>query len=144
MQKFILCIYVFLEKLKSMIQQHTHKTGLNMTCWSNEKGKNFKCPHTPHWNLTQSCIVSHVQELASVWMQSCHVHSCRNCESLLLGFCKVGCSYHLHNPQARRLRARTVGCSTPPHCPPPHCPPPALPGQATRAATVSCVGFAGP
>ena len=101
MQKFILCIYVFLEKLKSMIQQHTHKTGLNMTCWSNEKGKNLKVwptsnvPifHTGIWPSPENillneskewvlcscgfftCTVSHVQELASVWMQSCHVHS---------------------------------------------------------------------
>ena len=40
--KFILYIYVFLEKLKSMIQQqHAYKTGLKMTCWFYEKGKKF-------------------------------------------------------------------------------------------------------
>ena len=43
----------------------------------------------------------------------------------------------------RRLRARTAGCSTPPRrCR--RCPAPAPPrGQATRAVTASCVGFAG-
>ena len=102
----------------------------------------FKCPRTPHWNLTQSwkhhikstesascmllwtCTASHVQELASVWLQSCHGHSwelsflliwfdsicatCRKCESPLLGFCRVGCSYRLHNPQAWDWMITTV------------------------------------
>ena len=44
----------------------------------------------------------------------------------------------------RLLLARTAGCSTPPR----RCrryPAPAPPqGQATRAVTTSCVGFAGP
>jgi len=49
-------IYVFLEKLKSMIQQHTHKTGLNMTCWFNEKGKNLKVWPTSNVSILHTGI----------------------------------------------------------------------------------------
>ena len=94
--------------------------------------------------------------------------TCRKCESLLLGFYRVGCSYRLRNPQAwdkiivalililkrtifliefgitHRLHARTAGCSTPPRrCR--RCPAPAPPqDRATHAVTTSCVGFAAP
>ena len=31
---------------------------------------------TTLWKIYNTCTASHVQELASVWMQSCHGHSC--------------------------------------------------------------------
>ena len=103
--KFILLIVcVFLEKLKSMIHHHTCvQNRFKMTGWLwNVKWRLFqqvqelKYPRTPHWNSTQSwkyhidskeymllltCTASHVQGLASVWMQSCHGHSwsCLSC-----------------------------------------------------------------
>ena len=198
-------ICVFLEKLKSMIQQHAYKTGLNLTCWFYEKGKKFavfKCPHTPHWNLTQSwkyhieskeCMLLwkiHLPVLPLMfrnWPQSgCRVAvaipgNCLSCWLILFAspvgsvnrffLGSVGlavvivciilrperewswpCLIFLLKRQVciikfgitRRLRARTAGRSTPPRrCR--RCPAPAPPqGQATRAVTASCVGFAGP